>query len=69
MFELYEKWQGLIPLCFGLVITLRAWGIYPRRKKSSKNDKEPFHQFTPAMKVLGPFITIFGLLLLLDILR
>ena len=69
MFELYEKWQGLIPVCLGMVITLRAWSILPRKIKNSHSKEAPFHNFTPAMKVLGPFLIAFGLLLVLGVLR
>lgn len=64
---LYDKLQGLIIISFGIVVTLKAWGIYPRRVKTNDGE-EPFRQFTPAMKALGLIIIIFGLLLLLGIL-
>ena len=69
MFELYEKWQGLIPLCFGIVVTLRAWRILPRKAKDRQSKEEPFYNLTPAMKVFGPFLIAFGLLFLFGILR
>ena len=64
---LNDKWQGLIIISFGIIVTLKAWGIYPRKARKTDNGEEPFRQFTPAMKALGPIIVIFGLLLLLGV--
>lgn len=69
MFELYEKWQGLIPLCLGIVIALKAWGIFPRKRKNFKNDEEPFNKFNHVMKVGSLFLIALGLLFLFGILR
>jgi hypothetical protein len=68
MFELYEKWQGLIPVCLGLYITLKAWGIIPRNPKETQKAEQMLHNYWHVMRVFGPFLIAFGLLYLLHIL-
>jgi len=67
MFELYDKFNGLIPLLGGIYGLLIAFRILPRNPKDPEKMELWHKKFGKMMKILCPIIIIFGIVKLLNI--
>ena len=67
MLELYDKWNGLIPILGGIYGLLLAYRIVPRKPKDPEKMELWHRKFGKMMKVLSPFLIIFGILNLLGV--
>jgi len=57
---LFKKWSGLIPINAGIVATLLAFRVIPRNPKDPEKLEKWHSKFGKLMKILGPFLIIFG---------
>jgi hypothetical protein len=60
--------QGVIPLLGGIYGYLLANGTLPRKPKDPEKMALWRRKFGPMMKIIGPILVIFGILLLLGVL-
>jgi len=68
MLELYDKWNGLIPILGGIYGLLLAYRVLPRKPKEPEKMDLWHRKFGKMMKIISPFLIIFGILLLLGVL-
>lgn len=61
LFMLYDRWNGLIILVFGIYACLLAYGYLPRTPKDPERLLEWRRKFGPFMKVLAPILVLSGL--------
>jgi len=66
--EYFDQFQGIIFLTFGTYLLLVAYGIAGRKKKRQDIPEQTHAKLDKIMKVAGPIIIIYGILLLLGIL-
>jgi len=69
MLELYDKWSGLIPLLCGIYGLLLVYRVVPRKPKDPEKMELWHRKFGKMMKILSPFLIIFGILELLGVLN
>ena len=69
MLELYDKWSGLILLLGGIYGLLLAYRVVPRTTKDPEKMELWHRKFGKMMKILSPFLIIFGILELLGVLN
>ena len=69
MLELYDKWNGLIPLLGGICGLLLAYRILPWWPKDPEKMELWHRKFGKMMKILCPFLVVYGILLLLGVLK
>ena len=62
---LYERWNGLFPLVFGIYFSLIAFEVLPRNPKDPERLELWRRKFGGMMKVLSPLLIIMGVLLLI----
>jgi len=60
--------EGLIPLLGGIYAYLLANGTLPRNPKDPEKMALWRRKFGPTIKIIGPILAIFGILLLLGVL-
>ncbi len=65
MLELYDTWNGLIPIFVGIYGLLLAYRVLPRKPKDPEKMDLWHRKFGKMMKIISPFLIIFGILLLL----
>ena len=68
MLELYDQWNGLIPLLGGIYGLLLAYRVVPRKPKDPEKMELWHRKFGKMMKILSPCLIIFGILELLHVL-
>lgn len=68
MLELYDKWNGLIPLLGGTYGLLLAYRVVPRNPKDPEKMELWHRKFGKMMKVLSPCVILLGVLELLHVL-
>ena len=66
MVELYEKWNGLIPILGGIYGLLMAYRVIPINPQNPEKMELWHRKFGKMMKIICPFIIIFGIFLLLE---
>jgi hypothetical protein len=59
-FDLYDQWNGLVPLVVGTYMTLVACGYLPKRPKDPEKLELWRKKFGPLMKMLGPLVVLSG---------
>ena len=69
MFELYERWKGLIPIIGGIYGLLLAYRVLPRKPKDPEKMELWHRKFGKMMKILCPCIIVFGVLILLGVVK
>jgi hypothetical protein len=69
MFEVYDKWHGLIPIVGGIYGLLLAYRVMPRKPKDPEKLELWHRKFGKMMKILCPFLIIFGILELLAVIK
>jgi hypothetical protein len=67
MHELYEKWNGLIPILGGIYGLLLAYRVVPRKPKDPEKMELWHRKYGKLIKILSPFLIIFGILELLGV--
>lgn len=68
MLELYDKWNGLIPILGGIYGLLLAYRVVPWNPKHPEKLELWHRKFGKMMKILSPLLIIFGILELLGVL-
>ena len=68
MLELYDKWNGLIPLLAGICGLLLAYRVVPLKPKDPEKTELWRRKHGKMMKILSPFLIIYGILVLLGVL-
>ncbi len=68
MLDLYDKWNGLIPIFGGIYGLLLAYRIIPKKPKDPEKMELWHKKFGKMMKILCPAIIVYGILQLLQIL-
>lgn len=67
-YEIYDSLGGLIPLLGGIYCTLLGFRILPKKPKNPEKHELWYGKFGKFMKLAGPFLIVYGILLLLKIL-
>jgi hypothetical protein len=67
MHELYDKWNGLIPILAGIYGLLLAYRVVPRKPKDPEKMELWHRKFGKMIKILSPLLIIFGILELLGV--
>jgi hypothetical protein len=62
MMQLYEQWGGLIPVIGGIYGLLLAYRVLPRNPKDPEKMELWHRKFGKMMKIICPFIILFGIL-------
>jgi hypothetical protein len=60
LFELYDRWHGLLTIVCGAYASLLAYGYLPRKPKDPVRLEVWRRRFGPTMKLLSPLIILFG---------
>lgn len=61
IFEIYDKWQGIIPIFGGIYGLLLVYRVLPRKPKDAERLELWHGKFDKLMKILSPLLIIFGL--------
>ena len=69
MLELYDRWNGIVPLLGGIYGLLMAYRVLPRKPKDPEKMELWHRKFGKMMKIICPFLVVYGCLLLLKILK
>lgn len=68
-YEIYDKWQGIIPLFGGMFGLLLAYKVIPRNPKNPEKMELWHKKFGKMMKVLSPILIAFGVISLMGFLQ
>ena len=60
IFELYDQWNGLLMLAFGIYALLMGYGILPRNPKDPEKIKIWRMKFGKMMKICGYILVVLG---------
>lgn len=60
LFELYDRWNGLVTVVCGVYATLLAYEYLPRKSKDSVKLAVWRRKFGPMMRILSPLVILFG---------
>ena len=63
------QWDGLIPVIGGIYGVLLAYRIIPKKPKDPERYELWHRKFGKKMKILSPFLIVFGILELLGIMN
>jgi hypothetical protein len=63
-FQLFDKWNGLVPLIGGVYALLLAYRIVPLKPGNPTYSAEWVKKFGPAVKILGGMAIVGGILAL-----
>ena len=69
MLDFYDRWNGLIPLLGGIYCLLLAYRVVLRKPKDPERMELWHRKFDRMMKVIGPVLIVFGILLLCGVLK
>ena len=69
MLELYDKWNGLVPVLGGIYGLLMAYRVLPRKAKDPEKMELWHRKFGKMMKIICPGLIVYGVLVLMGVLK
>ena len=69
MLEFYDRWNGIVPLLGGIYGLLMAYRVLPRKPKDPEKMELWHRKFGKMMKIICPCLIVYGVLVLVGILK